>query len=112
MKNIEEQAEIFGVLSDPTRLKLLKLLCLQPETGALCVNALANVLKISQPAVSQHLKLLRSVGLVTGQRRGNLVHYHVNTANVACYRELLLTSLSVADAPKPQACEECKEGKR
>lgn len=54
LKNVEEQAAIFGALADPTRLKLLRLLCNQKDPDALCVTALAGLLGISQPAVSQH----------------------------------------------------------
>jgi len=67
---IEKQAALFGVLADPTRLKLLKLLSQQKEPDALCVNALAFRLRVTQPAVSQHLKVLKDAGLVQGEKRG------------------------------------------
>jgi ArsR family transcriptional regulator, arsenate/arsenite/antimonite-responsive transcriptional repressor len=105
--NIEEQAEMFNALADPTRLKLFKLLSVQPDTGALCVNALANVLEISQPAVSQHLKILRSVGLIEGEKRGNLIHYRINRAKTKQYQKTLLATLSVKDVNKSDICEEC-----
>ena len=76
--SIEEQAVLFGVLADPTRLTLLRLLLQQREPDALCVNALAYCLGVTQPAVSQHLKVLKSAGLVKGQKRGYRVHYFVN----------------------------------
>ena len=66
--NAVEQAAVFGALADPTRLKLVKLLCRQREPDALCVNALAGLLGVSQSAVSQHLRLLKSVGLVKGEK--------------------------------------------
>ena len=75
---IKEQAALFSVLADPTRLKLLRLLLQQREPDALCVNALAYCLGVTQPAVSQHLKVLKSAGLVKGQKRGYRVHYFVN----------------------------------
>ena len=79
MGEIEELAEIFKALSDPTRLKLVRLLSEQSEgectgpcngTGFLCVNALAHKLGVTQSAVSQHLRILRQAGLVRGERRG------------------------------------------
>jgi DNA-binding transcriptional ArsR family regulator len=76
-KTIEEQAALFSVLGDATRLKLLSLLSQQREPDALCVNALAYRLGVTQPAVSQHLKLLKDAGLVVGERRGYRVHYFV-----------------------------------
>jgi DNA-binding transcriptional ArsR family regulator len=76
--NVDEQAALFGVLADPTRLKLLKLLTRQRESNALCVNALACRLGVTQSAVSQHLRVLKSAGLVKGERRGYRIHYFIN----------------------------------
>ena len=78
IKNIEELATLFGVLSDPTRLKLLMLLSEQQGQNALCVNALAYQLGVTQSAISQHLRLLKSAGLVKGERRGYRIHYFLN----------------------------------
>ena len=78
MNSIEEQVTLFGVLSDPTRLKLLRLLSQQQEPNALCVNALAYQLGVTQSAISQHLRLLKSAGLVKGERRGYRIHYFLN----------------------------------
>lgn len=74
----EEQAALFSVLADPTRLKLLRLLSQQKEPNALCVNALAHHLGVTQSAISQHLKVLKSAGLVKGERRGYRIHYFIN----------------------------------
>jgi DNA-binding transcriptional ArsR family regulator len=76
--SVDEQAALFGVLADPTRLKLLKLLTRQKEPNALCVNALACRLGVTQSAVSQHLRVLKSAGLVRGERRGYRIHYFIN----------------------------------
>ena len=73
MDEIEELTEVFKALSDPTRLRLVKLL--GEHEGALCVNALAGRLDVSQSAVSQHLRVLRQTGLVKSERRGSSVHY-------------------------------------
>jgi len=76
--NIVEQAAFFAALADPTRLKLLKLLGRQRSPDALCVNALAGLLGVTQSAVSQHLRVLKSAGLVKGERRGYHIHYFIN----------------------------------
>jgi ArsR family transcriptional regulator len=68
-----ETVDLFKALSDETRFKLLQLLL----TSDLCVGALAYQLKISEAAVSQHLKQLRKVGLVKGEKRGYWTHYMV-----------------------------------
>lgn len=89
MDEIEKLAEKFKALSDPTRLRLVKLLndC-QPgicEGGALCVNALAHRLGVTQSAVSQHLRILRQAGLVNGARRGSFMHYSLDLDGLKKY---------------------------
>jgi ArsR family transcriptional regulator len=87
MNKAEKTAEIFKVLSDPTRLRLLKLLRL--HKGALCVNALAFHLKISQSAVSQHFRVLRQAGFVKGERIGPFVHYSFDDEGLKKYKSIL-----------------------
>ena len=91
----EEQAAFFAALSDPTRLRLFKLLCQQRAPDALCVNALANLLGVTQSAVSQHLRVLKGVGLVNGERRGHHVHYFVNQKALKQYQNLLSEALKI-----------------
>ena len=91
----EEQAAVFAALADPTRLRLVKLLCHQRHPDALCVNALAAILGITQSAVSQHLRVLKGIGLVKGERRGYRVHYFVNTEALGRCRDLILAALSI-----------------
>ena len=107
-KSASEQAAIFGALADPTRLKLLKLLCSQQEPDALCVGALTGLLGITQPAVSQHLKVLKSIGLVTGQRRGYHVHYSVSHERIEQCRELVAEALSLGKQVGVDPCKSCK----
>ena len=86
---IEEQAALFSVLADPTRLKLLILLSQQQEPNALCVNALAHRLGVTQSAISQHLKVLKSAGLVKGEKRGYRAHYFVKHEALNKAKELI-----------------------
>ncbi len=69
-----ELFEIMKSLGDETRYKLIKLL-LQHDY---CVGALAKRLNISESAVSQHLKILRNIEIVKGDKRGYFTHYYVN----------------------------------
>ena len=91
MNEIEELADIFKALSDPTRLRLVKLLA--EGEGALCVNALACKLGVSQSAVSQHLRVLRQTGLVRGERRGHFVHYSLDRGRLGQYQTKVLETL-------------------
>jgi DNA-binding transcriptional ArsR family regulator len=77
-RKIKEQTGLFAALADPTRLKLLRVLCLQDPPGCRCVNNLSHLLGITQPAISQHLRVLKSVGLVVGERRGFRMHYKID----------------------------------
>jgi ArsR family transcriptional regulator len=82
---IQIKAEHFKALGDPTRLKILELLL--SHKSILCVCAIAEKLGISQPAVSQHLKILKHAGLVKGTRRGYNVHYTINPETLATFKE-------------------------
>jgi DNA-binding transcriptional ArsR family regulator len=83
----EELAGIFATLSDPTRLKLIKLLYLQRNSNALCVSALARLLEVTQPAVSQHLRVLKAINLVKGERQGYRIHYFINPQKLIHLRQ-------------------------
>ena len=91
MNEIEELTEIFKALSAPTRLRLVKLL--GEHEGALCVNALARRLDVSQSAVSQHLRILRQTGLVKSERRGSSVHYLLDQDSLKQFRAKLQETL-------------------
>lgn len=98
MKNkqdIENQAALFSILADPTRLRLLKLLSQQKDPHPLCVNALAFRLGVTQPAVSQHLKVLKSAGLVKGERHGYRIHYFVNEEALVQAQKQISRALTV-----------------
>ncbi len=75
-KNIKELAALFKALSDPTRLKMVMLI--KTYQNNLCVGILAQKMGITQPAVSQHLKILKNAGLVEADRIGYHIHYSVN----------------------------------
>ena len=97
MDNVEKLVDIFKALSDPTRLRLVKLLNDCPpgvcQGGPLCVNALAHQLGVTQSAVSQHLRVLRQAGLVRGARRGTFMHYSLDPEGLDKYRHALLDTL-------------------
>ena len=67
--------ECMRVLSDPTRFSIVNLLLHHD----LCSAALARRLGITDAAISQHIKILREAGLVTGEKYGYFIHYSVNT---------------------------------
>jgi DNA-binding transcriptional ArsR family regulator len=71
--------EMLGALADPTRQSVLTLLRRRPST----VGELASRLPVSRPAVSQHLQVLKSAGLVEEERRGTRHYFHLNPKSLA-----------------------------
>jgi DNA-binding transcriptional ArsR family regulator len=83
--NSDELATWMKALSSPARVRIAQMI----ETKALCVSAIAARLEMSQPAVSQHLRVLRHAGLVIPEKRGYYVHYRLNKHTLArCLRVL------------------------
>lgn len=74
---IDAMAEEFKVLGDKTRLRILALL----QGRELCVCDLTEVLGISQPGVSQHMRRLRQVGFIHERREGQWIYYSLNIGN-------------------------------
>ncbi len=98
MDAIETLSDIYKALSDPTRLRLLKLLTDQTLVfcggncdggNFLCVGALAEKLAVTQSAVSQHLRVLRQAGLVRSERRGAFMHYSISPQGLEQFRNLV-----------------------
>lgn len=76
----EPQHDLFRALGDPTRRGLFERLAVE---GDLSVSALTEGGSVSQPAVSQHLKVLREAGLVAEQKIGRQVLYRVEPTGLA-----------------------------
>ena len=69
-----EMPKFFKALSDPTRYKIFLLLLERHH----CSRSLAQALGISEPAVSQHMAVLKDCGLVVGVRHCRHIHYVVD----------------------------------
>lgn len=82
-----EDAEAWTTLADRNRRSILTALA----EGERTVGELTQSLPISQPAVSQHLKVLRHVGLVNDRAEGTKRIYRLNEAGVAALRDQLDT---------------------
>jgi len=81
-------------LGDPKRLLILYALA----EGPLCVNELVEVLQVSQPTVSRHLRVLRERGLVNTDRQGTAIYYSLADKRllraVDLLREVLRTQMA------------------
>ncbi len=97
-------AEVFKALGDPTRLEIISLLT---ESENLCVNVIAEKTGMSQPAISQHLKVLKNAGFLDAKKMGMEVHYSLNRQKVKEFTD----SLDSLFCEKPaHNCTECPKG--
>lgn len=86
-----ELAELFRLLGDPHRLRILSTLI---EAGELSVGAIAEVVGSNETKVSQALRLLRAAGVVKNRRVGRLIFYRLNDAHVRLILGLSLEHVS------------------
>ena len=70
---MDNLAQLFALLSEPVRLKLLALL----SKGERCVCKLHEPLGLRQSTASRHLMLLRTAGILSARRAGQWVHYRL-----------------------------------
>ena len=91
-------ARYFGVLSEPTRLKILHTIC-QDERS---VSAIVEETGATQTNVSRHLGLMLHAGVVSRRREGNTVYYRVaNPEFVEICRSVCVQIASRIDEQKP-----------
>lgn len=100
-----EFAKIFKALSDEKRLKIIEMLSNSP----LCACNILEHFEFSQPALSQHMKVLLDAGLVNGVRSGNWMHYSLNREQ---YEEIIDFVHHIFDHSKDgigiEKCNKCR----
>ena len=87
-ENEEELEETFKILSNPNRLKIICILS-KSDNKEVTVNQIADELKITQPAASQHLKLLKTAKIVKSDKNGNNIYYRINTETMSQHKECI-----------------------
>jgi len=92
-KRVEEMSQFFKLLSDATRLEILRRLHVREH----CVCDFVELFDISQPAVSRHLKLLRQSQIILERRERQWIYFRINPDHPQ--HELLLTILGTMDTP-------------
>ena len=98
-----EMAQIFKALSDENRIRILK----QLRDGEKCGCELLEELKISQPTLSHHMKILCDCSIVQSRREGRWMNYRIDCDGVREVRPLMQELLLPENIPAD--CE-CKEG--
>lgn len=90
-------AGIFKALSDENRIRILKLL----QNGEKCACVLLDDLKITQPTMSHHMKILCDSDLVVGRKEGKWIYYSISSdgasAAIKCLQELTGTNNTDTD---------------
>jgi len=79
------QDEVWAAIADRTRRAIVMELAERERT----VGELAAALPVSQPAVSQHLKILKGVGVVSDRAEGTKRIYRLNEAGISALRDQL-----------------------
>ncbi|GGL48296.1 ArsR/SmtB family transcription factor [Sporolactobacillus putidus] len=69
--NLEDMSFLLKIISDKTRLTMLAYL----KNGEMCVCEFVDMFDLSQPAISQHLKKLRTAGVIRERKQGTWVYY-------------------------------------
>ena len=89
---MRELVQVMKALSDPGRVKVLKML----EAREMCACEIIGLLGLAQPTVSRHLKVLADARLITGRKVGSWVHYRLVSMDQAetPYVRAMLAALS------------------
>ena len=101
------QADEWAILADRTRRAIVERLAERPRA----VGELADVLPVSRPAVSQHLKVLKDAGLVTESAVGTRRIYRLNPIAIGALRDQLDSFWSRALGAFSDVVEHPKEEK-
>ncbi|MQY28354.1 ArsR/SmtB family transcription factor [Nocardia aurantia] len=108
-------ARIFDALGDPVRRSILELLRAGEQPAGAIVAAVQAITPISQPAVSQHLKVLREAGLLSARAEGTRRIYTLDTTGTRTAQDWLawlLDPLAPFAQPLDALATEVARGKR
>lgn len=89
-------ADVFSMLCDSTRLRILWLLCHTEE----CVSDIAVAVNMSSPAVSHHLRNLKQSGLITSRREGKEVLYTLANTKEATLVHNMIDDIFEINCPR------------
>ncbi len=78
--NLQISAEILRALAHPLRMNILEFI---DKHKTINVNKIYNTLKLEQSITSQHLRILRTAGVVDTRRDGKFIYYTINYPRVA-----------------------------
>ncbi len=103
-----EMTKVFKAFSNDVRMKIFKYLL----EGKMCVSGIVNKLSVTQPTVTQHLKILQQAGLIKSEKIGYWMHYSVDESGIVKLKrelEKFVKILQVKDSKckvHPSRCPE------
>ena len=92
-KNFSKNAKVFKAFCDENRLRILNML----QSGEKCACVLLAKMKISQPTLSHHMKILVESGIVFPRKEGKWTYYSINTSNGESTVRLLQELINITD---------------
>ena len=102
MSDESEVVRVFKAFSDENRLRILK----QLKTGEKCGCDLLEELKITQPTLSHHMKILCDCGIVKSRKESKWMHYSIDCDGVKTIRTLMQSLLLPENIPDDCFCKE------
>ena len=95
-----EKYKIFKVLSSDIRLKIFQFLL----DGKMCVSGIMDKLNVTQPTVTQHLKILQEIGLVKSEKSGYWMHYSIDEEGLSKIKNEILEFVSNMQVQQKKCC--------
>ncbi len=92
-------SDVFKLLGEPSRVKLFWLLCHTEE----CVTDLAAMMEMSSPALSHHLRFLKTSGLIVSSRKGKEVFYKAADTDLAEALHHIIEDVAEIACPESQS---------
>ena len=106
MKTLNQLTAIHHALSEPNRVRICGLL----QNQEVCVCHIVKILGLAGSTISEHLALLKKVGLITSRKEGRWIYYKMNTASPIT--NWLMDFIQNALAKDPQLRSDAKKLQR
>ena len=105
---MDDHADVFQCLADPTRLRLLNVLM---QAGEICVCELVHALRLPQYGVSRHLQKLVGARLLQARRQGKWIYYRINV-RLKPYQRALLRAVAQLGTERKDFDEDLERASR
>lgn len=101
--NNKKVASMFKALGDENRIQILQML----RGGEKCACRILEEMKVTQPTLSHHMKILCDCGIVNGRKEGKWMHYSISEDGVRLVTDYL-EQLRKQEGNEENSCESCR----